>query len=1074
MKSFCISIIFCLLILFSVSQNSIAQNENLHFEHISFEEGSSNENITAILQDSRGYIWFGTMRGLNKYDGYSFTKYQFDPFDSNSISQGVIYTIFEDKFGFIWVGTTDGLSRFDRATEKFARFKPSPNSKFSDPNISAINEDSDGMMWVGSFGGLCRFDRQRGIFLPDKFDLIGINTIYKDRTGALWMGSSKGLYRLNLTAKKNNEVSEVNFAHYEYDPGNPYSLSSNNITSIFEDGLGIIWMATDNGLNSFNRKTGKFKRYQHDIKNSQSISTNNLASWLGKSIQEDPGGNLWIGTANGLNKLNAERSAFTSYFCDPDDAYSLSTNNVISLHVDKAGILYASSWGGKLNITNLNVKAFALKRHDPKSINSLSSNAITSMIEDSSGIFWIATYGGGLNRWNKNTNQFTPFRHKPANSTTLRSDTVLVVLEDRHGHLWVGNGGFLSQLNRKTGEFSHYYTNVKNYQDPHGRFVYSITQDSDGFLWLGTGNGVKRFNEKTGEFKHYYHDPADTNSISDGTATAVFTDSKDNIWVGYGSKGTDKFNSRSVRFIHYKYNSYDATGISSNVVNCFFEDSKKNIWLGTLSGGLCLFDYQTGKFSTVTDKDGLPSNTIHSILNDDNNDLWLGTGNGLSHFDPVAKTFINYDYKDGLQSNIFTAGDGDDMSWGGCCKGRDGTLYFGGNNGFNFFNPLNLKANSTIAPIVITQFKLFDKLVNGANESKEIILDYDENYFSFEFSSLSFYNPAKNQYAYQLEGVDKGWVNSGSRRYAGYTNIEPGTYTFKVKGTNNDGIWNEKGTSVIIIIRPPWWRTWWAYCFYGACIIAAIFMTDRYQRKRLINKERERAREKELAQAKEIEKIESQQALLNERLRISRELHDDIGSTLGSISIYSEVAKKRTKKNENINEVLSKIGLASRELIDKMSDIVWSLNPNNENFEQLQSRMMTFAAMMLSSQNIQYDFFVDEELKKIQFTGEQRKNVFLVFKEALHNVVKHAACKKVTITLCAKNNYLIMAIKDDGKGFEPDANILSNESTNSSPSGRLGGAGIKNMHARANDMNAKLLINSRINEGTTVQLTLDV
>jgi hypothetical protein len=226
--------------------------------------------------------------------------------------------------------------------------------------------------------------------------------------------------------------------------------------------------------------------------------------------------------------------------------------------------------------------------------------------------------------------------------------------------------------------------------------------------------------------------------------------------------------------------------------------------MGTTAGGLCHFDYQKEKFSTFTGKHGLPGNTIYSIVEDNANQLWLGTNNGLSRFNPVTKTFTNYDYTDGLQSNVFAAGD---REKGARYKGRDGTLYFGGNNGFNFFDPLQIKTNSDIAPIVITQFKLFDKPVKGANELKAIVFDYNQNYFSFEFSSLSFYNPAKNQYAYKLEGVDKDWIYSGTRRYVSYTNIDPGPYTFRVKGTNNDGVWNEKGTSISIIINPPWWRT---------------------------------------------------------------------------------------------------------------------------------------------------------------------------------------------------------------------------------------------------------------------------
>ena len=266
---------------------------------------------------------------------------------------------------------------------------------------------------------------------------------------------------------------------------------------------------------------------------------------------------------------------------------------------------------------------------------------------------------------------------------------------------------------------------------------------------------------------------------------------------------------------------------------------------------LCRYDYATDKFTTFTIKHGLPDNNVYSILEDNKNHLWLGTGKGLSPFDPATNTFTNYDFKDGLQSGVFAAGH---RIRPPRFKGKDGILYFGGPGGFNFFDPSQLKSNNNPSPVVITQFKLFDKLVNGANESPEIVLEYNENYFSFEFSSLSFYNPEKNQYAYKLEGVDPDWVYSGSRRYAAYTNINPGHYTFKVKATNSDGVWNEEGVSISIIIIPPWWLTWWAYGIYGILLIVAAVAIHRYQKQRVIRAEREKAQKKELEQAKEIEK----------------------------------------------------------------------------------------------------------------------------------------------------------------------------------------------------------------------------
>ena len=876
------------LVLTGISWKAFPQNPNLRFEHLTIKQGLSHNFVMSVMQDRKGYLWFGTGNGLDKYDGYRFTRYKFDPQDTTSLPKNQVTALWEDKDGMIWIGTTEGTCFFNPRTEKFTRLSKTPENPFAFNYAQSFNQDADGNLWVGgSFEGELRLvDRKTGKFSSVNYaDLLRsgmdsskvperLHVVYKDRKGTIWIGSPYGLHRLNLEPQGSGKPSKISFTHYRHAPNNPNSLSQKGVAGIYEDRKGILWVMTHSGiLDAFDPRSGKFTHYRPA--KDQVFAVESL---LSNRIDEDQEGNLWFGTIKGLYRLDKDRKTFTLFSHDKTDQESINHNSVLSLLVDRSGILWVTTPEG-VSKADPHQKPFRLYQHNASNPRSLSDNKITAICEDNEGIVWVGTMEGGLNALDKKTGEFTHYRHDPKHFNSLRSDTVSAILEDRDGNLWIGNGEVLSLFNRKENIFSHHTLNHPFLETNAGFAIFSIYEDRQEILWLGTNNGILSFDRQTGKTVHYPYDPDKPEEISDYWILSVFEDSKGNLWLGPGSQALTRFDRQTGKFTHYKYDSRKTGTISSNTIPAIFEDSKGILWFGTGEGGLCRFDYSTESFTSYTDKQGLSGSSVFSILEDDSGNLWLGTNNGLSRFSPTTKDFINYSTTDGLQSRLFT----NQYTKGAAFKGKDGTLYFGGLNGLNAFNPAAIHANTYVPPVVITQFRLFNALLPGKSEAKEIELKHDQNFFSLEFAALNYTSTHKNQYAYQLEGVDSDWVKAGTRRSATYTAVAPGKYIFRVKGSNNDGIWNKTGTELSIVILPPWWRTWWAYTFYGLCILAGIFALSRLQRRQLIQKEREKTQARELEQAREIEKAYNELQLTQHQL-VQQEKMASLGELVAGIA----------------------------------------------------------------------------------------------------------------------------------------------------------------------------------------------
>ena len=463
----------------------------------------------------------------------------------------------------------------------------------------------------------------------------------------------------------------------------------------------------------------------------------------------------------------------------------------------------------------------------------------------------------------------------------------------------------------------------------------------------------------------------------------------------------------------------------------------KYLWIGTNGGGLNRMDLQTGKCQVFSTKDGLPNNVIYGILPDDESNLWMSTNKGLSSYNLKKSSFRNFDYKDGLQSNEFNRG--------AYCRTSEGCLYFGGMNGFNYFYPREIRNNTSRPQVVITGLKIRNQpvaiqaegspLLKSIYLTEKLTLAFKDNFISFEFASMDFTDPGKNLYRYKLEGFDKDWINSGNTYSANYTNLDPGIYTFQVKGSNNDEFWNEKETSIKVIILPPWYMTWWFRTLVGLLILLAGYGFYRFR----------------LSQALK---------LLSIRDRIAVDLHDEVGSNLSNIYIFSNVAQQKAKANDETAPLLQKISDYTQQSMEAMNDIVWMINTRNDRFENIMVRMRTLAAEFSEASDCKLHLNFDESLNNVKLNMEERKNFYLIYKEAINNTAKYAGCKTVWIDMKLHQNTVTLNIRDNGKGFDVSNTVKGN--------------GLYNMKKRAQMLKGALTVTSKIGEGTALQLNFKV
>ena len=1067
-----IFVVFYLIVNFRLA----AQNE-IKFDRISIEKGLSQSSVYCIFQDHLGYMWFGTEDGLNKYDGYNFTVYKPVEGDSSSISHNVVYSIFEDTKKNLWIGTFDGLNKYDFNTNSFTHYKHDLYDKntISGNYILSIYEDKSGELWIGTNGsGLNRYNPDNDTFTRfqnkagDKNSLSHntVKTIFEDQAGELWIGTDGG--GLNRFDRDNER-----FHRYQHKPGDSLSISNNYIKVVYQDLGGTLWVGTDDGLNEFNRRSNDFTRRQID---SDSINLNGNAI---SAICEDEAGGLWVGTrGNGLANLDRSTGKFKQIKHMAYDSKSLSHNIIWSIYKDRAGILWVGTLNGISKFDSEKVK-FIHYQYMPYNKSIISNKYVMAIFEDFDGYVWIGTLGGGVDKINRISKTSKNFQHQADDENSLSHNYVYAIQQDSQGFMWFGTNNGLDKFNPYTNKFTHYKADPNDSLSLSNKLVRFIFEDSQERLWVGTDNGLNLFDRQNNQFKQFVTGPFSNHGINNDIITCIFEDTKKQIWIGTWGGGLNKFIEKNERFVHYEHNPNKPESISNNVIYSICGDHLGNLWIGTYGGGLNKFVPEKNKFEHFKEKEGLPNNVIYSILEDEKSNLWMSTNKGLVKFTPTTKHVKTYDVQDGLQSAEF--------NMGAYFKSKHGEMFFGGINGFNSFFPANVKDNPHIPQVIISKFKIFntdvlpDKKIDylknilrkDISETRSIKLNYDNYVLSFEFTGLHFSAPSKNNYSYMLEGFDKTWIQSGSRRFVTYTNLPPGNFIFRVKASNSDGVWNEKGTFLKISIDQPYWKSWWFVILILLIISVLAYFIYQHLIKLRTGKFLEQKNNELRAIIENLEKSESNLKNLNTKLQIANEkleVSEDNLTKLNAtkdkfFSIISndlklpfepllessqELAENfQSMQNEERQQIANKIYRTATHLYRLLEDLLqWSMlkteqinyQPKKVKLGSVTAKIITEFQDEIKEKEVQIISTINEGITAFADSGM----IKTVISNLLENAIKFSKPKgHIEIGIKEVGSLIEFSIKDQGIGIQPD--VLKNLfqiGKNSAQNGHKHGTGL--------------------------------
>ena len=1006
LKGFLLFFVFTALAIVSV----FAQKPSISFQHLRLAVGHSENTTRFIKEDAWGYIWIGSENGLNKFDGYNFTTFKNEFKNKYSISNSDCKEGLLDSKGNFWISTRAGINLYDPVHNRFYNYFSDKYKCFTnlDYDIEDLTEDEYGNIWmVAGSDGLFKISNLNA--LPENFvnpsndNSKKLYTITPDGNNNLWVGSRDGLLRFDI---KTNTYHDMRALY-----GRGYQIRK----ILYEENKNRLLLSTNDGMKIIDLKTGQMKEYKNDKFNSTSLNGNNVIQIINYN-----NGNYLVGIdGGGLDYFDSKKEIFYHYTSDNEG--QLSANNVTSVFKDSKNNIWLGSFMNGVDYSSANTNMFSMIRNNPLSESSLHKGIVTNFLKSKNGDLWVSTDGGGLYKKNKGSDEYNSFNPVPL-KYDFKKYAILDLAEDKEGIIWMATyGGGLVSLNPQNFAIEVFSKENNKLNSLTTNNIGSLEIDSIGNIWFtGFYSGVTIYNKKEKKFKHYRHDNADPNSVLSDWTHSVFLDSKGTIWLS-SFKGLNRYNPASDNFIAYNFSSPLYSYKECNYITDIIEGSDGNLWLATMQAGIISFNPNKGAYAIYSTKQGLSSNSVKALIEDNNKDIWIATYNGITKFNIPTKKATPFTIQDGTPPYLYYARSK--------YKDEKGRIYFGNSKGYLLINPTLNNKNNSIPPIVITGMKIFGKPLDDyfANPDsnihisflKEIKLNYSQNEIEINYAALNFTNSQRNQYAYMLEGFDEEWKKVGSQRSSKYTNLDPGDYIFRVKGSNNDGLWNETGAVLHIHISPPFWKTWWFILIEVVALLSILYFIFKIR----IN----RIRLKNETLEKTVLKRTEELRLSNEQLEtfIYKASHD-IKGPLRSIIGLTTIGQKDVKDEaslvyfEHILRSTTKLDNLLADLIELTKVKEAKLTKEKIDFRELINEAL-----------LKFEHF--EGYKKVHFTilvkdtigfYSDKKLLYSIIQNLIENPIKYRDPKKdnsyLDIEVTVKELYAELKFSDNGIGISKE------------------------------------------------------